>query len=50
MQRNERYDSAERIIRIGFWINALLMVFKLSAGYWGHSGAVFADEIGKSVV
>ena len=45
MQRNERYDSAERIIRIGFWINALLMVFKLSAGYWGHSGAVFADGI-----
>ena len=45
MQRTERFDSADRIIKIGFWINALLMVFKLSAGYWGHSDAVFADGI-----
>ncbi len=45
MQRNERFDSAERIIRIGFWVNALLMGFKLAAGHWGHSGAVFADGI-----
>ena len=45
MLRNERFDSAERIIRIGFWVNAFLMVFKLGAGYWGHSDAVFADGI-----
>lgn len=45
MQRNERFDSADRIIQIGFWVNALLMVCKLSAGYWGHSDAVFADGI-----
>lgn len=45
MQRNERFDSAERIIKIGFWINAILMVFKLAAGYWGRSDAVFADGI-----
>lgn len=45
MQRNERYDSAERIITIGFWVNALLMCFKLAAGHWGHSDAVFADGI-----
>src|SRR5450631_2794422 len=45
MQRNERFDSADRIIKIGFWINAVLMVFKLAAGYWGHSDAVFADGI-----
>ena len=45
MQRNERFDSADRIIKIGFWVNAVLMVLKLSAGYWGHSGAVFADGI-----
>jgi len=45
MQRNERFDSADRIIKIGFWVNAFLMVMKLSAGYWGHSGAVFADGI-----
>ena len=45
MQRNERFDSADRIIKIGFWVNAVLMVFKLAAGYWGHSDAVFADGI-----
>jgi len=45
MQRNERFDSADRIIRIGFWVNAVLMIFKLAAGYWGHSEAVFADGI-----
>jgi len=45
MLRNERFDSADRIIKVGFWINAILMVFKLSAGYWGHSDAVFADGI-----
>lgn len=45
MQRNERFDSADRIIKIGFWVNAVLMVIKLSAGYWGHSDAVFADGI-----
>ncbi len=45
MQRNERFDSADRIIQIGFWVNAVLMVCKLAAGYWGRSDAVFADGI-----
>lgn len=45
MQRNERFDSADRIIKIGFWVNAVLMVLKLSAGHWGCSDAVFADGI-----
>src|ERR1035437_8863787 len=45
MQRSERFDSADRIIKIGFWVNAVLMIFKLAAGHWGHSGAVFADGI-----
>ncbi|MDD2308255.1 MAG: cation diffusion facilitator family transporter [Desulfuromonadaceae bacterium] len=45
MQRNERFDSADRIIKIGFWVNAVLMVIKLSAGHWGQSDAVFADGI-----
>lgn len=45
MLRNQRFDRADRIIKIGFWVNAVLMVFKLSAGYWGHSDAVFADGI-----
>ena len=45
MNRDERFDSADRIIKIGFWVNAVLMVLKLSAGYWGRSDAVFADGI-----
>lgn len=45
MLRDERFDSADRIIQIGFWVNAILMVCKLSAGYWGRSDAVFADGI-----
>lgn len=45
MQRCARFDSADRIIKIGFWFNAVLMVMKLSAGHWGHSDAVFADGI-----
>ena len=45
MERDERFDCAEKIIRIGFWINAALMIMKLSAGYWGNSDAVFADGI-----
>jgi len=45
MLRTERFDSADRIIKIGFWVNAVLMIFKLAAGYWGHSDAVFADGI-----
>ncbi len=31
MQRTERFDSADRIIKIGFWVNALLMIFKMAA-------------------
>lgn len=45
MQRNERFDKAERIIQVGFWVNAVLMVMKLAAGYWGRSDAVFADGV-----
>ncbi|HTG82732.1 MAG TPA: cation diffusion facilitator family transporter [Geobacteraceae bacterium] len=45
MQRQERFGHAERVIWIGFWINAFLMVMKLLAGYLGRSEAVFADGI-----
>ncbi len=45
MKRDERFDIADRVIKVGFWINALLMILKLSAGYWGRSDAVFADGI-----
>ncbi|MFA7685094.1 MAG: cation diffusion facilitator family transporter [Syntrophales bacterium] len=45
MDRNERFDMADRIITIGFWMNTLLMIMKLMAGYFGNSEAVFADGI-----
>ena len=45
MLRGERFNKADRVIRIGFWINALLMVLKLAAGHYGHSEAVFADGV-----
>ncbi|MDD5100779.1 MAG: cation diffusion facilitator family transporter [Syntrophales bacterium] len=43
MDRYERFGMADRAIAIGFWINAVLMTMKLSAGHFGHSDAVFAD-------
>jgi len=43
--RGERFNRADRVIKIGFWINAVLMVMKLAAGHFGHSEAVFADGV-----
>jgi len=43
MERSIRFGRADRIIMIGFWANAFLMVMKLLAGYFGGSEAVFAD-------
>ena len=43
MERSERFGSASRVITIGFWVNAGLMIMKLLAGYFGKSEAVFAD-------
>jgi len=43
MERAERFSRADRIIRVGFWVNALLMAMKLLAGHYGRSEAVFAD-------
>jgi cation diffusion facilitator family transporter len=45
MHRGERFNRADRVIHIGFWINAVLMVLKLAAGHYGHSEAVFADGL-----
>ncbi|HEX5773951.1 MAG TPA: cation diffusion facilitator family transporter, partial [Geomobilimonas sp.] len=45
MQREERFSLADRVIRVGFWVNALLMVVKLLAGHYGRSEAVFADGV-----
>jgi cation diffusion facilitator family transporter len=44
-QRDERFGRANRVIRVGFWVNAVLMVMKLAAGYFGGSEAVFADGV-----
>jgi cation diffusion facilitator family transporter len=43
VERHERFGSADRVIRVGFWANAGLMTMKLLAGYFGRSEAVFAD-------
>jgi cation diffusion facilitator family transporter len=43
MERYERFGMADKVIAVGFWINAVLMVVKLLAGYFGRSEAVFAD-------
>lgn len=45
MNRNERFDRADHVIWVGFWINAFLMVMKLAAGWYGKSEAVFADGL-----
>lgn len=45
MLREERFNQADRVIQTGFWINAVLMLFKLAAGHWGRSEAVFADGV-----
>jgi len=45
MLREERFNAADRIIAVGFWINAGLMVMKLLAGHFGKSSAVFADGL-----
>jgi cation diffusion facilitator family transporter len=43
VERNARFAKADFIIKVGFWVNALLMTMKLLAGYFGNSEAVFAD-------
>jgi cation diffusion facilitator family transporter len=43
MDRYNRFGMADKVIAIGFWINAVLMVMKLLAGHFGNSEAVFAD-------
>ncbi|MBU5612378.1 cation diffusion facilitator family transporter [Geomonas azotofigens] len=45
MLRSDRFNRADRVIRIGFWANAVLMVLKLAAGHYGRSDAVFADGV-----
>jgi len=45
MQRQERFGRADKVMQIGFWANAVLMVVKLGAGHFGRSEAVFADGV-----
>jgi cation diffusion facilitator family transporter len=45
MERDERFNRADRVIKVGFWLNAVLMTMKLLAGYYGGSEAVFADGV-----
>lgn len=45
MERDERFGRADRVIAVGFWINAFLMIMKLLAGHFGRSEAVFADGL-----
>jgi cation diffusion facilitator family transporter len=45
VQRGERFNKADRVIHVGFWINAFLMMMKLAAGHYGRSEAVFADGL-----
>lgn len=40
-----RSHEARKITLIGFWVNAVLTVFKLLAGIMGKSGAMVADSI-----
>ena len=45
MERDERFTRANRAIKVGFWLNAVLMAVKLLAGYYGRSEAVLADGV-----
>lgn len=45
MERDERFQEADRVIAVGFWANAVLMIMKLLAGHFGQSEAVFADGV-----
>jgi len=45
MNREDRFADAERVIWIGFWLNAILMIMKLACGHFGDSEAVFADGV-----
>jgi divalent metal cation (Fe/Co/Zn/Cd) transporter len=42
MDRYERFGMADRVIAIGFWINAILMVMKLLAGHFGRSSPAWS--------
>jgi len=45
MDREARFQLNNQIIMVSFWINAILMILKFVAGYFGHSSAVLADGV-----
>lgn len=45
MERTERFNQADRVIKLGFLMNAILMIMKIAAGHFGNSEAVFADGV-----
>ena len=45
LARNERFDLADRVIWVGIVANVVLTVLKMTAGWYGHSQAVFADGV-----
>jgi divalent metal cation (Fe/Co/Zn/Cd) transporter len=45
MKREERFNEADNVIKIGFWVNAALMVVKLAAGYWGRAESIAAAVV-----
>ena len=38
-------NAIRHITWVGFWINAVLMVLKITIGIWGHSDALVADGV-----
>ena len=38
-----RSAKANRVTWVGFWVNLVLVAFKLAAGIIGSSGAMIAD-------
>ena len=45
MAKNEREQSIYKITWAGSAVNLALVVFKLIAGFWGHSAAMIADGV-----
>lgn len=45
MDSRDRKKESQKVIWVGFWLNAVLSAVKLAAGIYGHSRAVVADAI-----
>jgi cation diffusion facilitator family transporter len=45
LNRNERISQAKFVTWVGLWVNVVLSILKLVAGYFGRSTAIIADGI-----